>query len=746
MYESLLLVAIFIGCVIVIGALSLIVKCLRKVEQGSALVRNGWGGSKVSFGSLVVVPVLHRFEVMDISVKRIEIFRHGSEGLICRDNIRADIKVVFFVRVNNTQQDVLKVAQSLGCKRGSDHKALEDLFDAKFSEGLKTVGKQFDFVELYNSRDRFKDEIIKIIGTDLNGYVLEDAAIDYLEQTPLEKLNPSNILDAEGIKKITELTAQQLVLANSIAREREKTIKKQDVEAREAVLVLERQEIEATEKQKREVAALTAREEAEAAKIGQEERLRAERARIAVEEEIGVAAENKERQIVVARRNRERTDAVEAERVEKDRMLEATERERVVQLAEIERESALEAQRRKMQDVIRERVQVEREVVQEQERIKDTQDFAAAERAKKVALLAAETEAQRQLVAQVKAAEAARDSARFEAEQKSIEAEAMRAAGEKEAEARRILAEAVANEAAAAGLGEARVIEARAAAEEKAGTARATVLEREATAKARGVEAMAAASQKTGASEAATLEAKGIAEAKGIEARAVAVEREGLAQAKVLQEKGLAEAKGITEKAAAMKLLDTVGKEHEEFKLRLDAERQLRLAAIDAQKDVAREQAEVLAAAMKSARIDIVGGEVTFFERMLSSIGAAKSIDRLVETSVTLRDFKASFIGDAGEAGFQEKLREFVGRFGLKSEDVKNLSIAALLARLQTMADTPDARTGLQGMLALAERLGLADKKVGTLDVVAEPRASESRATDARGESPKAPARPSALP
>ena len=189
---------------------------------------------------------------MDISVKRIEIYRHGEEGLICKDNIRADIKVVFFVRVNKTMQDVMQVAQLLGCVRASQERALVDLFDAKFSEALKTVGKQFDFVDFYNSRERFKEEILKIIGTDLNGYVLDDAAIDYLEQTPVEKLNPDNILDAEGIKKITDLTAKQQVLANHIRRDKEKTITKQDVEAREAILELERQQAEAEEKQARE--------------------------------------------------------------------------------------------------------------------------------------------------------------------------------------------------------------------------------------------------------------------------------------------------------------------------------------------------------------------------------------------------------------------------------------------------------------------------------------------------------------
>ena len=96
------------------------------------------------------------------------------------------------------------------------------MFDAKFSEALKTIGKRFDFVELYDSRERFKQQIIETIGTDLNGYVLDDAAIDYLEQTSVDILKEDNILDSEGIKKITELTAAQKIKANKIRREEEK--------------------------------------------------------------------------------------------------------------------------------------------------------------------------------------------------------------------------------------------------------------------------------------------------------------------------------------------------------------------------------------------------------------------------------------------------------------------------------------------------------------------------------------------
>jgi uncharacterized membrane protein YqiK len=49
---------------------------------------------------------------MDISLKTIEIDRRGQEGLICKDNIWADIKVAFFVRVNKSPEDVIRVAQA----------------------------------------------------------------------------------------------------------------------------------------------------------------------------------------------------------------------------------------------------------------------------------------------------------------------------------------------------------------------------------------------------------------------------------------------------------------------------------------------------------------------------------------------------------------------------------------------------------------------------------------------------------
>ncbi|VGO11620.1 Inner membrane protein YqiK [Pontiella desulfatans] len=665
---------IIIGVValLVLGLLAVIVKCYRKVEQGTAIIRTGVGGTRVSFEGILVFPVIHRMELMEISVKRIEIDRAGVDGLICKDNLRADLKVAFFVRVNKTPEDVLNVAQCLGCKRASDPVALVEFFDAKFSEALKTVGKKFDFVELYSNRDTFKEEIIKVIGTDLNGYVLDDAAIDYLEQTRLELLNPNNILDAEGIKKITELTARQAILANDIARDKEKVIKKQDVEAREAILELEKQQEEAEQKQQREIAEITAREQAEAMKVQEEERMKSEKARIQTDEELAVANENKDRQIIVAAKNKERTDLVESERIIKDRDLEATERERIVTLAQIERDKAVEIEKKNIQEVIRERVMVERNVVEEEEHIKDTQEFAAADRSKQVALTKAAEEAEQNLLIETKAAEARKEAMRHEAEQMVIKAEAERAASEKSADARKILADAQAEEEAVLGIGEARALDAKAAATEKFGIAEANVIQKKA------------------------------------EAEAAAIQKQGEAEAVVIGSKASAEAKGIDEKAAAMKKFDSVGKEHEEFKLELNKDLEIELAHVNVQKDIAREQAAVIAEALKSARIDIVGGDNTFFDKIVDSVTKGKSFDRMIDNSTALTGIKETlFNGDSGN--FTEQLHRFTSQFGMDSEDLKNISVATALTQMIVQADE-GTKGILEKFLSSAKKAGIADQ------------------------------------
>jgi hypothetical protein len=179
-------------------------------------------------------------------------------------------------------------------------------------------------------------------------------------------------------------------------------------------------------------------------------------------------------------------------------------------------------------------------------------------------------------------------------------------------------------------------------------------------------------------------------------------------------EKYNAEASGITEKAEAMKKLDAVGKDHEEFKLKLDKEKQVEIAAIEAQRGIAESQASVIGDAIQAARIDIVGGDGEFFDQITSAVKGGKAIDRFVYNSRVATDIKETFF-DGNPEYFRTKLMELVEQFNLDTGDVKDLSIAALIAKLMGLAQTEDVRSQLTSLLGMAGSAGLANQTVGKL-------------------------------
>jgi uncharacterized membrane protein YqiK len=646
--------------ILVFGLVALFKAFYVKVEQGVALIVNDMSKTpKVHFTGAIVYPVIHKKEYMRISLITMEVDRRGKDGLICADNMRADINVAFYLRVNETAEDVLKVAKSIGANRASDKDAVNELFNAKFSEALKTVGKQIEFVKLFENRQEFRDKIIEVIGNDLNGYVLEDVAIDYLEQTPKSSLDPNNILDAEGIRKITELTASQNVKTNVFERDEELAIKKKNVETVEAMLELERQQSDAEAKQKREIQTIVAREEAETKRVQEEERLKADRATIQTDQDLAVQRENQQREIEVAEQNRQRAVVIEQEKVTRARDLEIVSREREVELQRIEAEKAVEVERKEIANVIRERVAVDKTVAVEEERIKEVREVSEADRLKQTRVLAAEAEAEEEKVKQVKAAEANELSAKHKAVEITVMAQADLEAAAKDADAKKKMAEAQQIEEAVSGLAEAKVQEAKSISLEKEGLAEARVLEAKATAlekeglaeaniiAAKG-EATASALEKEGISEAsvirakgessaAALEQKGISEANIVRAKgdaeADSLRGTGMAQAEVTREQLRAEADGLVEKFNAMNSMSVDARAHEEYRMGLETSLKEALASIEAGKDIAKENAEVLAVALQKAKIDIVGGESHFFDNFAKSLSIGKAVDGLAGKS-----------------------------------------------------------------------------------------------------------------
>ena len=139
------------------------------------------------------------------------------------------------------------------------------------------------------------------------------------------------------------------------------------------------------------------------------------------------------------------------------------------------------------------------------------------------------------------------------------------------------------------------------------------------------------------------------------------------------------------------------------------------LASLSPEKqEIARAHSEVVGEALKSARIDIVGGENDFFQKVVRAVGTGKSVDRLVHTSDTLTDIKNTFFNGDPDY-FKTQLRQWVKDFGISTEDLRNLTVSALLAKL--LASTKDNALGsvLRTAQEMAKASGLSDVLAATL-------------------------------
>ncbi len=686
MTKELLLVLIGVGGVLLLGILVLVARTWRQVHQGQAMIVNKMGSEpRVTFTGAIVLPIVNKAEVMDLSVKTIEVARKGKEGLICADNIRADIKVTFFVSINKTVDDVLRVAQTIGCVRASQQSTLEELFSAKFSEALKTVGKNMEFEQLYTQRQDFKNNIKKVIGEDLNGYVLDDCAIDYLEQTPIEMLDPNNVLDALGIRKITDITSCAAIDTNQLKQKQKMEIGKQDLTAQEAMYRFEQAQAEAEAKMNKEIAVAKAREQNEAMRFTLEEEKRTHVDRQKADEQVQMAEQAKLRSVQVSEQGRIREVEVEKVRVQKAHDLEEVGRNREVSLNQIDMNKAVETEKRSIADIIRARIAVDKTVAVEEESIKDLRMDAEVKRKKNVTIVTAEAEAQGVFIKDIKQAEAEQQVATAHAKKQIILADAAMEASDKEARAAIRRSEGAQAEAAAEGLAHVRVKEADALAIEKVGLAESRVRD-----------AQVQVTDREGTVVAENVRRKLMAEAQGHEAEAVAIEKTGMAnavslrekllaevtakgaEAEVIQKRMLAEATGLAEKAKAMQQLQGGAREHEEYRLRLDTERVVALEQIKARVLMAEQQAKVLGETMGHADIKIVGGDGQFFDKFVRAISLGSSIDGIFDSSEVIRKAVGEKLHPSNGNG-KETLSGVLGNLMIKADDNTKTKLKALL-------------------------------------------------------------------
>jgi flotillin len=429
----------------VVAISSVITKLYRKASANAAFVRTGMGGVKViSDHGAVVVPVLHQVIPVSLETMRLNVERRGPHALITRDNLRVDLSAEFYIKVEANRDHILQAARSLG-GRNVQPEAVSQLVQEKLVSALRTVAATKELVELHAKRDEFASAVQEIVTHDLasNGLTLESVTISALDQTDPNELQERNVFDAQGLRKIAEITQKARVERNIIEREAEKQVSEKNVATRKSILELSRQQAEFEAEQKMNVANVQAAREREIAefKLTQDE---------------AVSRRDIEKMKNVETAEVERMLAVEQAQISKKLQLTAKLREQ--EQAEIQKRQALEVAERAKEAAVAEqerdrataqaealRAEAEREGAKQQ--VLTVQVAAEADREAQKKLIAAkqviqenklreETSADVQSYMAVKEADAERQAAelKYQAKLKLAEAEAQAAARRSEGE------------------------------------------------------------------------------------------------------------------------------------------------------------------------------------------------------------------------------------------------------------------------------------------------------------------------
>jgi len=376
---------IVVVIVIAIGVWLLNWLYLRSSKE-RAFVRTGLGGQKVVMnGGAFVLPIVHEVVPVNMNTLRLEVTRGRDKAIITHDRMRVDVTGEFYVRVQATAEAIASAAQTLG-QRTLQPETLKELVEGKFVDALRTVAAEMTMEEMHEKRGDYVKRVRAVVAADLlqNGLELETVSLTQFDQTAMEFFNPSNAFDAEGLTRLTEQIERRKKTRNDIEQDTMIQIRNKNLETERQSLDIDRELETARLDQEREVETQRAAQRADLARERATKEQEGERAQITAREAVDRARLASER-------------AVEEERIAKERDVQAREIERrkTIELAEQGRAIAVAEQSRAQSEAQAAADQARAKATTEEERVFTARETEVAERRKKIELIAAAQDAER---------------------------------------------------------------------------------------------------------------------------------------------------------------------------------------------------------------------------------------------------------------------------------------------------------------------------------------------------------------
>ena len=260
-----------------------------KATLDAALVRTGFGGCRVvTDGGCLSLPILHQVQKVSMGALNFSISREGREAVLTRDQLRADIQFEFELRVAPTKESISTAAQALGSRiaRGGD--TVKDVFAGALVGAIQRAAAARTLEEIHLDRAGFSSDVAEVIESQAAklGLTLVSASLIAVDQSDLSQWSESNAFNAQGMRRLAELVANQRKERVRIETEADVAVRESQLAQHQRQLDLKREEREAEIAQKEHLAKLEADAKSREDRARDDARLESETARIENEKRV----------------------------------------------------------------------------------------------------------------------------------------------------------------------------------------------------------------------------------------------------------------------------------------------------------------------------------------------------------------------------------------------------------------------------------------------------------------------------
>ena len=165
-----------LGLYLAVALCSNVLIRLVATEPGTALLRSRVGnpdaGEAVFLTGAYIVKGLDSWEKIDITLRQLD----WEFSSLDRNGCEISGRVHFFLRIPRIEEKVKEVALLWGVDKANALEELEKAFRPRFQEAIDAVCARYCCEEIPSKRESFRDLVVELIGKELDGFHLEDAA------------------------------------------------------------------------------------------------------------------------------------------------------------------------------------------------------------------------------------------------------------------------------------------------------------------------------------------------------------------------------------------------------------------------------------------------------------------------------------------------------------------------------------------------------------------------------------------